>query len=307
MRTEKNNSGWGAAACWGAADALPGSAFNVHTDPWSTDSLPTQAAKSARLLRTVEAEILPRLMLLRDRGLQRERVNESQTATRSLSDSDDVLELTRVLLLHDATVAWAFVETVLQRGASMQQVCLDILAPSARRLGVMWEQDECDFMQVTVGLCRLHQVLHQLNSKFRTPSEHDAHEHPRRALIASLPGEQHTFGVVMVSQFMRVAGWTVHNEFPQSNRELLDSVRDSWYAVAGISVGSELRLPIVADVIRTLRGASTNKALCVLVGGPIFVDHPERAAEVGADGTAADGRFAVQIADDLYGSLVAQK
>lgn len=305
MRTEKNNSGWG-AACWNAADSMPGTPLPTDIDAWVADARATPSVRGARLLRTVEAEILPRLMLLRDGGLSRERVNVTQDK-RALMDAHDVIELTRLLLLHDVTVAWAFVETVLQRGASMQQICLEILAPSARRLGVMWEQDECDFMQVTLGLCRLHQVLHQLNSKLRLPSEHDAHEQPRRALIASLPGEQHTFGVVMVSQFMRIAGWMVDNEFPKTNRELLDNVRDSWYALAGISVGSELRLPVVAEVISTLRGASSNKALYVLVGGPIFVNHPELASKVGADGTASDGRIAVQVADNLYGSLVAQK
>jgi methanogenic corrinoid protein MtbC1 len=257
-----------------------------------------------RLVRTVEAEIVPRLMLMRATPA---RLNTPDLmADRQLTDDQDVVELTRLLLAHDVTVAGAFVEAIVQRGLAVQQVCLELLAPAARRLGVMWERDECDFMQVTLGLCRLHQVLHQLSSAHRNTTEQEAREHARRALIVPLPGEQHTFGVIMVSQFFRVAGWSVCNEFPRASDELADLVRDSWFAVAGLSVGSEVQLQGITDAIKTIRRASRNKAICVLVGGPIFVDNPALASVTGADGTAADGKIAVQVAETMFTSLVAQ-
>ena len=37
----------------------------------------------------------------------------------------------------------------------------------------------------------------------------------------------------------------------------------------------------------------------VIVGGPIFLQHPEYAARVGADGTAQDGRNAVLLLRDV--------
>ena len=40
-----------------------------------------------------------------------------------------------------------------------------------------------------------------------------------------------------------------------------------------------------------------------MVGGPVFVAHPELAAYVGADGTATDGRQAVLQAESLLALL----
>ena len=79
-------------------------------------------------------------------------------------------ELVRLLLAHDVGVASAYVETVRQRGASLEGIFLRLLAPAARELGLLWEEDECDFMQVTVGLCRLHHLLRELSPEFRGPA-----------------------------------------------------------------------------------------------------------------------------------------
>jgi MerR family transcriptional regulator, light-induced transcriptional regulator len=277
----------------------------TNTAAWTYPAVEHLTTRAARLVRTVEAEIVPRLMLMRRSPQPRVATPADETA--KLTDQQDVIELTRLLLAHDVAVASAFVHAVLQRGDQFQQICLELLAPAARRLGVMWENDECDFMQVTLGLCRLHQVLHQLNSANGILPENDLQEHARRVLIAPLPGEQHTFGVIMVSQFLRVAGWDVCNEFPHVDGELADLVHDRWFAVAGLSVGSQAHLPGISGAIKSIRQASLNKAICVLVGGPIFVGHPELASVVGADATASDGKDAVQVAETMFASLVASR
>jgi MerR family transcriptional regulator, light-induced transcriptional regulator len=51
--------------------------------------------------------------------------------------------------------------------------------------------------------------------------------------------------------------------------------------------------------IHAVRLESRNKNIAVMVGGPIFVSHPEYVDLVGADMTAADGRDAVVFADEL--------
>jgi len=68
----------------------------------------------ARLMRTIEGEIVPRLVLAR-RAVKTTAAAEAGAGGRP--DDADVMELVRLLLAHDVGVASAYVETVRQRGA----------------------------------------------------------------------------------------------------------------------------------------------------------------------------------------------
>ena len=245
-------------------------------------------------MRTIEGEIVPRLVLARRSA----RVAQGAASPgRQAPDASDVTELVRLLMAHDVGVASAYVETVRQRGATLEMVCLELLAPAAREFGLLWEEDECDFMQVTVGLCRLHQLLRALSSEFRCDETERTLE--RSILLAPCPGEQHTFGISVVAQFLRRAGWDVWHEFPTTNSQILELVRQNWFAVVGLSLGSDSRLESVAATIRSIRRASRNRTVGVLVGGPVLRVKPELAFEVGADATAADGPQAVLRAEHI--------
>jgi methanogenic corrinoid protein MtbC1 len=253
-------------------------------------------SKRARLVRTIESEIVPRLVLTRrvPRDTAHRQVAQSP-------DSSDVKELVRLLLAHDVSVASAYVETVRQRGASLEGVCLDLLAPAARYFGNLWEQDECDFMQVTVGLCRLHQLLRELGPEFGSAETGGAGS--RRILLAPCPGDQHTFGISLVAQFLRRADWDVWHEFPSTDTDILNVIRRHWFAVVGLSVGSEARIDQLSATIASIRRESRNRAVGVLVGGPILVDRPELAQLIGADATAVDGPQAVLRAEHICSAM----
>jgi methanogenic corrinoid protein MtbC1 len=258
------------------------------------DPAPECELRLARLVRTIEGEIVPRLVLAR-------RTAQAQGGVKSpplrAPDAVDVKELVRLLLAHDAGVASAYVDAVRHRGASLEVVCLQLLAPAARELGLLWEEDECDFMQVTVGLCRLHQLLRELSPEFRADDLEPAVD--RRILLAPLPGEQHTFGITLVAQFLRRAGWDVWHEFPAADSDILEVLRQNWFAVVGLTVGIDTRLDDVTAIIAAIRRFSRNREVGVLVGGPLLVSKPEIASLVGADATAADGQEAVERAEQM--------
>ncbi len=248
----------------------------------------------ARLMRTIEGEIVPRLIISRR---LKAATAAPQVVYNALLDELDVKEFVRLLLAHDPTVASAFVDTVRNRGATLEAICLDLLAPAARELGLLWEEDECDFMQVTVGLCRLHQVLRELSPAFdcdEFPEEGD-----RGILLVPYPGEQHTFGVTLVAQFLRRAGWEVLQSAPSTVAELVAMTRQSFFALVGLSVGFDRNPEELAETIRAIRESSRNRKIGVLVGGPLFVAHPELAISVGADATAGNGRDAVHQAERI--------
>jgi methanogenic corrinoid protein MtbC1 len=247
----------------------------------------------ARLVRTIEGEIIPRLMLAhREAPAARDRADGRLAPGRA-----EVEELVRLALAHEADVASAFVSALRDQGVAVEALYLDLLAPAARRLGELWSADLADFAEVTVGLGRLQRVAHSLRGSL--PEEDESPGGERRALLVAVPGEQHTFGLSLVAEFFRRAGWSVTSEPLGTVQDLLDLVRREWFAVVGLSVSAEARMAGLASVILGVRRVSCNRAVGVMVGGRIFNERPELVAQVGADATAPDGRQAVAQAQSL--------
>lgn len=240
----------------------------------------------AALARTIENQIIPRLMLAHRLSASR----NPDFANRGVSDAD-VSELARLVLQHDTSVSLTYLQTLLEQGASIDAVFLELLAPTARRLGEMWNADLCDFTDVTIGLSRLQQLCHELSPDFETEEVKSFDDH--RILLATVPGEQHTLGIMLVEEYFRRAGWECCSISPQSVKELVKVVKRQHFDVVGFSVSYGILLEGVASAIQAVRKASLNKSVAIMVGGPIFLEHPEYAARVGADGTAEDGRQAV--------------
>ena len=81
--------------------------------------------------------------------------------------------------------------------------------------------------------------------------------------------------------------------------DILSVVRTEWFAVIGLSISTAEQLPALTALIRKARRASLNRDVRVMVGGLPFVGQAQRAAKVGADATANDGREAVAQAEFL--------
>jgi methanogenic corrinoid protein MtbC1 len=254
------------------------------------------------LVRAVEGEIVPRLLLAR-RGTARLSLVDNGA---SIQDSEPP-QLARLLLVQEIAGLYVFVEAIHLRGVGERDLYLKLLAPAARLLGEMWDRDECDFMQVAIGLGRLHQLLQRVSLLTPGPDSFDSRGHGRRALLATVPGETHCFGVMMVSQFFRQNGWDVFNEFPASEAELCSCVHAQSFAIVGLSAGSETQIDTLSAAVRAVRRSSLNAAVGVIVGGPLLHGRPELAARVGADATAEDGEQAARLAESVCALLAGEK
>jgi methylmalonyl-CoA mutase cobalamin-binding domain/chain len=249
----------------------------------------------SNLVQTIEREIIPRLVLA-----HRPAAGFAPTLAEALGrtpSADEIAELTRLVLEHDGDFVSAHIERVRARGVSLEAIFLHLLAPTARRLGEMWTNDECDFTQVTLGLWRLQCVLHDLSPAFENTAQGNSGD--QRILLAPMPGEQHSFGLEMVAEFFRRAEWDVLDGPTPTSEELIRLARREWFAVIGISLCAERHLDALRMLIRDIRNASRNKAVGIMVGGVIFNEHPDLATRVGADATALDGPGAVILAQNL--------
>jgi methanogenic corrinoid protein MtbC1 len=247
--------------------------------------------RSALLSRVVASEILPRLAVLRGGPAN------ANPVPLTVTTDDDTRELIRLLLLlrEDDSVA-LFIETLRLRGIAAADLYLGIITAAARRLGEMWEDDLCDFAQVTIGLGRLQQLVRLLSPNFQTTAVHRAH--PESVLLLPAPGEQHTFGLVVLAEFFRREGWYVSggpvSAHAAGGLDAANAVRSTWIDVVGFSIGSAAHVGGLARSIRAVRKASRNRGIAVMVGGPLFLLRPEIAAQVGADLGAIDAPSAVR-------------
>jgi methanogenic corrinoid protein MtbC1 len=251
-------------------------------------SLALGADHAHALVHTVETEIVPRLVALY-RGMT-SGVPPRARAQRGTIGEAEVVQFTELVLTHHEP-ALTILRQLAERGATAHELCLDLLAPTARRLGEMWNTDCCDFTDVTIALGRLQLMLRELAAHMvSTPIEGVP---IRRALLLAVAGDQHTFGLAMVRDFFRAAGWRVATDAPEDLDALKALVRAEAFDVVGFTVGSERHTEQLAAAVHALRKHSRNPHVTVLVGGPLLLERPDLAAQVGADATALDARQAI--------------
>jgi hypothetical protein len=247
----------------------------------------------SQLVRTIETEIIPRLMLAHRADAD---AHLAANGSLSLNQNPDVAEFTRLLLEQDDRTEH-YLLSLRDAGHQLDEIYLNLLAPAARRLGEMWEEDSCSFTEVTVGLSRLHRRLMELGPAFH--SGRGTFQPGKRALLVAAPGEQHTFGLFMVTEFFRREGWEVWGEPIKNVTDLAEAVRGNWFELVGLSAGSSQKLDDVRVAVNAVRKASLNRSIAVMVGGPLFLLNPGFAESVGADSLGMDAHDALAQAERL--------
>lgn len=280
------------------------------------------------LAEAIEAEIVPRLlaehMPSQAPSVQEPRQSEPQNARAQMqawanaaqrhemqADAHDTthalkfapipqgaVDLAAMVLREDESTVRAHVaEAVAAHG--LEAVCLDLLAPAARHLGNLWDEDICSFSDVTIGLMRMQSALLAVTIPSVKPGIEGAISARRTVLLAPAPGDQHSFGLTMVAGFLERAGWTVSLLSDGAPASIEAALSRNWFGVLGLSAGSSAKLPAMGRMLPRLRSVSRNPDLAIIVGGPLFSASPDLAAEIGADSTAADGPLAVLAAEAL--------
>lgn len=274
----------------------PGSDASLRSDGQSgrsADLADLSRSMLSRLSETIETELIPRFMLAFDTTAR------DGTPVADTRLEGKIEEFIGLVLRHDASVATRYISTLRSQGVPLADIYLDLLSPAARQLGVLWEQDDATFADVAIGLCRMHQVLLEFSRCF-DPTE-TASEKGLNALVVPTPGEEHTFGLFIVVEFLRRAGWHCWTGSPSSVTDVRALVREHHFDAVLVSLSADRHIDRARETIADVRRHSQNKRSAVLVGGRAITDDPELVAQLGADETATDGRDAVRILHKLCG------
>lgn len=240
----------------------------------------------------IENEIIPRLLMAHSGIEARPKARLFRAIT-----PEDASRFALLPMQLEAANLLEEVDSFIAKGATVESICLDLLAPAARKLGEMWEQDECDFLDVTMGLWRLQEVMREVAA--RSPVEHGGLATPRSALFSPMPGDHHNFGTLMIEEVFARGGWRSEALIKPERRELLDRLARQPFDLIGLTLARDCPSSALANLIKAVRNVSANPHIIVLVGGRMINENAGIAMEVGADGTGADALAALELANSL--------
>jgi methanogenic corrinoid protein MtbC1 len=278
--------------------------FSGEIEATDTEALPKQrvsrredrsllAQRLADIAGIVEDQVLPRLVNSYERGVAVPDEPEAVLAEPEV----ETIERLADLAVNDGPAARAYVQALHDDGLPIEAIYLNVLTPTARLLGKYWETDQRHFADVTIGVGVLQQMLHDFEAAFQADAR--AWRPGCRVLLMPAPEEQHTFGLFMIGEFMRRAGWDAWTgPFPEK-KDLEQLITSGGFGVVGFSASADNRLADLTDSITLVRRLSKGRPLCIMVGGCIFSERPSLVEEVGADGTANNAKDAIKLAHRL--------
>jgi MerR family transcriptional regulator, light-induced transcriptional regulator len=247
--------------------------------------------------RLVHEQVVPYLLGLgrpsaTERDQPARRIQAPAYSRLSRISVEEVIAFSRLVIHEDEPAMREFVNVLRARGILIEEIYLDLIGGSARQVGTWWSEDDCNFCEVTLATWRLQCLMYELRSAFVAEAPIARHC-PGTMVLATMVGEQHNLGLAMLAEFFRRAGWHIAIEIPTRVESLVALVKSQHVDLVGLSAANDFAAVSVPAAIRQLRAKSLNENLRIMLGGPFFTGHPDRARASGADYAPLDAREAV--------------
>lgn len=156
-----------------------------------------------------------------------------------------------VLVQPEADAALQFIEARRAEGVTRQDVYLGYIAAAARMLGERWDEDRVSFTDVTVGTGHLYALMRAL--RVEEHSDHLNIDPRRRALFATVPGEEHGIGITVAADLFRNAGWEIDLQIGVDHDDLISCVEHTRPEIVGLSLSTERRLDDLVRLVVAIR------------------------------------------------------
>lgn len=129
------------------------------------------ASRLATLARTIEREVIPRLLLAHEADTPG-MAGTAPTGNSFAPGEDVVAELARLALEFDVPTAARFVELIRGPRTSIDAIFQQLITPASRLVGDLWKTDHCSFAQFSEALARLQQLLVELDLDGNSETRH---------------------------------------------------------------------------------------------------------------------------------------
>lgn len=240
-------------------------------------------------------------------------VKPSRSATRRIAivpdhpaepifDQAAIDQFATQVLTQEVSALTEIVTEYLEQGIPPETLFIQLIAPAARELGEKWNRDECDFVDVTMGLWRLQSLLRAVTAC--SPPSTGWSMRTNKALFTAMPQDQHSLGTLIISECFQRAGWEVETLIEPQQSDILQAVSQTSFDIVGLTVTTDFYIGAVPNLLTAMRSVSCNPKMAIMIGGPAIGCDPVLARELGADGTAADAAAALELADELVSAGV---
>jgi MerR family transcriptional regulator, light-induced transcriptional regulator len=246
----------------------------------------------------IQGEIIPRLMMALGTHKADDEIDRSMPPPSI--DRAAVAAFAALMRRQDTTAADAYVNNLRTSGVLLDQIYLELMAPAARALGEMWDDDKADFVEVTLALSRLQRMVQAHMGEPLGAKDVESLAPSRYSiLLAPTPGETHTFGLTLLGEYFRQGGWDTVIDPGLKRDNLVKLVKQNAFDVVGLTLAHERLIPVLSATIVDLRRAAGDRPMVVMVGGAMFAEKVCTIVDVNADGWAVDARSAVRTATRL--------
>jgi len=112
--------------------------------------------QQSTLARIIETEVIPRLLVAHQ---QPQFTSPLASVISDPNMSERIGEFADLVINWDGALARSYFEALLGDGASIESLFRELIGPTARRLGKLWEEDINSMLDVTQGLAHLQQLV----------------------------------------------------------------------------------------------------------------------------------------------------
>lgn len=177
----------------------------------------------------------------------------------------------------DARSALGVVDTLIDSGASFDEICEEVIRPALYEIGDLWERGEIGVADEHLAAAISETVLACIGAIASAPIDGEP-----RVLVCCTDGEGHALGARMVGETFAAADWSVHYlgaSVPPG--EVARSVAARRADVLALSTTMAHNLPAVERTVAAARAAAPG--VRVVVGGQAYGGDEQRARALGAD------------------------
>ncbi len=175
------------------------------------------------------------------------------------------------LLAGDRNAATLLIKDWIEDGIPLQDIYLKILQPCMEEVGRLWELNQLSVAQEHYISASTQMIMSQLY-----PYIFNTERNGKKLAAAAIADNLHELGTRMVSDIFELHGWDtlyLGGNLPTDSL-LIEIIRwEPDVLAVSISLGSQL--DEVEELIYQLRQQKSDSDLKILVGGRVFIDHPD--------------------------------
>ncbi|MFC2145146.1 B12-binding domain-containing protein [Actinomycetota bacterium] len=203
-------------------------------------------------------------------------------------------DLNEILIAGDFEKSKNTTQNLIEQGITANDILNKGLLPGMEIVGQRFRADEMFIPEVLMSA----RVMDEAMEIIKPILLADGYAGKETIVLGTVKGDIHTIGKDIVGMMLEGAGYKIIDVgFNIENDKFVEAVKKNDAKIVGLSALLTTTMPVMKEIIDTLRADSETKEVKVIVGGaPVTQEYSE---SIGADGYAYDAIKAVEIVEKL--------